>query len=82
MTLMETKGSDGVKLWDIKMCVQLAGPKQGHVVRGPISCILWVTHRGDTHETLCYSTGLGYLVFWRQNARDVSVELAWFSALT
>ena len=43
-------------------------------MRGPISCIMWVTHCNENYETLCYSTGLGYMVFWRQNPRDVSAQ--------
>lgn len=41
-------------------------------MRGPTSCVAWVTRRNENYETLCYGTGLGYMVFWRQNPRDVS----------
>jgi hypothetical protein len=51
--------------------VQLVRPKEGHIVRGPVSCLVWVTRRDDILETLCFGTALGYLVFWRQG-RDVS----------
>jgi hypothetical protein len=70
------EGSDGVKLWDVKACTQLVSPRQGHVVRGPTSCILWLTRRNEAGETLCYGTGLGYVVIWRQNSRDVSANVS------
>jgi WD40 repeat protein len=69
-------GSDGVKLWDMKTYDQLMCPKQGHIVRGPISCMLWISRRNEASETLCYGTGLGYLVFWCQNPRDVRANIA------
>jgi hypothetical protein len=58
----------------MKACAQIVSPKQGHIVRGPISCIIWVTRRNDAYEALCYGTGLGYMVLWRQNPRDVSAR--------
>ena len=78
--LTGAQGSDGVKIWNVKAHVQLACPKQGHIVRGQVSCVLWVTGHND-YETLCYGTGLGYLVFWWQNPCDVSAlkpMLLWF----
>ena len=62
------KGSDGVRLWDVKARTQLSTPNQHHVQHGQISCVLWVTRHPDT-ETLCYGTGLGYIVFWGQTKR-------------
>ena len=56
----------------MKTRVELGCPNQSHVVRGPVSSMTWVTTRKDSCETLCYGTGLGYLVFWRQNSQDVS----------
>ena len=47
-------------------------PNQPHVQRGQVSCVLWVTHSQDTEELLCYGTGLGYIVFWRQKPKRVS----------
>ena len=65
----------------MKTRVELGCPKQSHIVRGPVSCITWVTARKDSCETLCYGTGLGYLVFWHQNARDVSGAQPYHSRL-
>jgi hypothetical protein len=65
------EGHDGTRLWDMQSHVQLMRPKEGHVVCGPVSCLVWVTRCDDILETLCFGTALGYLVFWRQG-RDVS----------
>jgi hypothetical protein len=62
------QGSDGVRLWEVKAQTQLSTPNQHHVQRGQVSCVLWVTRLPDT-ETLCYGTGLGYIVFWGQTKR-------------
>jgi hypothetical protein len=66
------KGTDGVRLWNIRTQAQLSTPNQPHVQRGQVSCVLWVTHSQDTEELLCYGTGLGYIVFWRQKPKRVS----------
>lgn len=42
----------------MKTFSQIVGPREGPIVRGPISCIVWVTHRNENYETLCYGTGL------------------------
>jgi hypothetical protein len=73
MRTRQRKGSDGVRLWDVRMQAQLPAPTQHHVQRGQVSCVLWVTRDHDTDEILCYGTGLGYIVFWCQKAKRVSI---------
>ena len=68
------QGSDGIKLWDVNARTQLTSPHQNLIMRGPISCMMWITRDDDWEETLCYGTGLGYLNIWRLNSRDVSMH--------
>jgi hypothetical protein len=57
----------------VRTLAQLPTPNQHRVQRGQVSCVLWVTCQNDTEETLCYGTGLGYIVFWRRS-KQVSVS--------
>ncbi|KAF8580525.1 hypothetical protein K439DRAFT_1356777, partial [Ramaria rubella] len=55
-------GLDGVQLWDMTTLAQLGFPCPQYGVRGQVSCMMWVP-QDLTRETLCYGTGLGFLVF-------------------
>ncbi|KAF8837027.1 hypothetical protein BDN67DRAFT_983520 [Paxillus ammoniavirescens] len=59
---------------------QLDGRLSGEA-NGAINCVtinnqgtflasgaMWITPKGKARETLCFGTGLGYLIFWRQSA--------------
>lgn len=66
---MIVQGQDGVRLWNVATLEELAGPPQKQHLRGPVSCIKWLTSPYDCYETICYGTVLGHLVFLRQRAR-------------
>ena len=58
---------DGVRLWDMMTELGIDTLGQDPVHRGPVSCIIRVTHPDELREVLCYGTGLGYLMVWVQN---------------
>ncbi|KAF8834322.1 hypothetical protein BDN67DRAFT_985407 [Paxillus ammoniavirescens] len=39
-----------------------------HAFCDSISTAMWITPKGEAQEILCFGTGLGYLIFWRQCA--------------
>jgi len=41
----------------------------------PVSAAMWVTQKDDTSQTLCFGTGLGYLIFWHQGAKSNAVRI-------
>jgi hypothetical protein len=51
-------------------------PEQSREYRGQVVCMSWVTLPNDKNETLCFATGLGYLVFWEQNTEVRVMNLA------
>ncbi|KAG2342973.1 WD40 repeat-like protein [Suillus weaverae] len=63
-------GTGGVKLWDINSWTELACSSHHHESRGTVSCAGWVSTRPTAAETLCYGTGLGYVIFLRQSLID------------
>ncbi|KAG1744733.1 WD40-repeat-containing domain protein [Suillus lakei] len=63
-------GTEGVKLWDINSCKELACSSHHHESQGTVSCAAWTLTRPTTTETLCYGTGLGYVVFLRRSVID------------
>ncbi|KAG2740495.1 WD40 repeat-like protein, partial [Suillus brevipes Sb2] len=63
-------GTEGVKLWDINSRKELACSSHRHESRGTVSCAAWTLTRPTTAETLCYGTGLGYVVFLRRSVID------------
>lgn len=65
-------GGGGVMIWNLESKQQLPSPPQSIMLRGPITCVNWITQRDDPYNTLCYGTGLGYFVVWRQVSREVS----------
>ncbi|KAI6097119.1 WD40-repeat-containing domain protein, partial [Pisolithus croceorrhizus] len=61
-------GTDGIKLWNIKSRKELTCAN--HESYGAISCATWIKTKHSSTETLCYGTGMGYLVFMRSNPVD------------
>ncbi|KAF8592243.1 WD40 repeat-like protein [Ramaria rubella] len=74
--LLTSGGLDGVRLWDMTTLVQLGFPRPQYGVRGQVSCMTWVP-RDLTRETLCYGTGLGFLVYCSQTLREGNFEEVW-----
>ncbi|KIK32041.1 hypothetical protein CY34DRAFT_62186, partial [Suillus luteus UH-Slu-Lm8-n1] len=66
-------GTEGVKLWDIKSRKELTCSTH-HESRGTVSCVVWVTTRLGMGETLCYGTGLGYVIFLRRSQVDTHFQ--------
>ncbi|KAG2137124.1 uncharacterized protein EDB93DRAFT_1091337, partial [Suillus bovinus] len=66
-------GTEGVKLWDIKSRKELTCSTH-HESRGTVSCAVWVTTRLGMGETLCYGTGLGYVIFLRSNIEQTHFQ--------
>jgi alpha-tubulin suppressor-like RCC1 family protein len=64
-------GTEGIKLWDIKSQKELTCSTHHHESHGTISCTVWITTRQGMAATLCYGTGLGYIVFLRRSHIDV-----------
>jgi hypothetical protein len=60
-------GIDGAKVWDMRTYKEVRTPEQAREHRGQVVCMSWVTLPNDKNETLCFATGLGYLVFWEQH---------------
>ncbi|KIJ65077.1 hypothetical protein HYDPIDRAFT_27805 [Hydnomerulius pinastri MD-312] len=66
-------GKDGIKLWNIKSRKELTC--SNHESYGAVSCATWMkTKHGAMSETLCYGTGLGYLIFLRPNPVDKNFQ--------
>ncbi|KAG1810517.1 WD40-repeat-containing domain protein [Suillus variegatus] len=65
-------GTEGIKLWDVKSRKELTCSP--HESRGTISCAVWATTRQTAAETLCYGTGLGYIVFVRRSLIDKTFQ--------
>lgn len=66
------QGIEGLKIWNIKSSRELPAPQQSCEQRGQVSCSAWITRQHEQRETLCFGTGLGYLVFWREGEPGVS----------
>ncbi|KAG2745111.1 hypothetical protein P692DRAFT_20742804 [Suillus brevipes Sb2] len=65
-------GTEGIKLWDVKSRKELTCLP--HESRGTVSCAVWATTRPIAAETLCYGTGLGYIVFVRRSLIDKTFQ--------
>ncbi|KAG2742395.1 hypothetical protein P692DRAFT_20709424, partial [Suillus brevipes Sb2] len=70
-TLACGAGTEGIKVWDIKSRKELTGSTHNYESRGTVSCTVWITTKLAMTETLCYGTGLGYIVFLRQSPIDM-----------
>ncbi|KAG1807735.1 WD40-repeat-containing domain protein [Suillus variegatus] len=68
--LLVCGGTEGVKLCDINSQKELACSSHHHESRGTVSCAAWTLTRPTAAETLCYGTGLGYVVFLRRSLID------------
>lgn len=64
-------GDEGTKIWDLKAWKEVPTKARKHDFRDPVSSVAWVTAANDDRETLCFGTGLGYLILWRQQAKQV-----------
>lgn len=69
--LLASGGTDGVRIWDLKTFQEITIPQQPLQERGQVSCVLWITHRNETFDTLCYGNALGYLVFLQHRPAEV-----------
>ena len=61
-------------MWNTANRGQIQVPEHSLVQRGAVRCVLWITHRQDAFDLLCFGTGLGYLVIWEMS---VSGVVAW-----
>ncbi|KAG0699826.1 WD40-repeat-containing domain protein [Suillus ampliporus] len=68
--LLACGGTEGIKLWDITSRKELTSSSNHHESRGTVSCAIWATTMKTTAETLCYGTGLGYIVCLRRSLTD------------
>jgi len=68
-------GDYGLKIWDLKNLVEIPLSVRQHAFRDPVSTAMWVTRKDDTSQTLCFGTGLGYLIFWCQGAKSNAVRI-------
>lgn len=64
-------GTDGIHIWNVETHKELTYCNQESL--GAVSCMTWIKTKHSTAETICYGTGLGYLVFLRPNPVDVSL---------
>jgi WD40 repeat protein len=62
------QGEDGLRIWDLKSYAQVAWLSRDRSHHGPITCLVWATHQGNSSNILAYGTGLGHLGVWRQSA--------------
>jgi len=65
----QSPGNQDMKLWDLNHLEEIPAIARQHALCDPVSMIMWIPPRDDAHETLCFSMGLGYLVFWRQTGK-------------
>ncbi|KAG1840233.1 hypothetical protein F4604DRAFT_1940197 [Suillus subluteus] len=68
--LLACGGTEGIKLWDIKSRKELTSLSNHHESRGTVSCTIWAMTMKTTAETLCYGTGLGYIICLRCSLTD------------
>ncbi|KAG2365223.1 WD40-repeat-containing domain protein [Suillus spraguei] len=68
--LLACSGTKGIKIWDIKSQKELTSSSNHHESRGTVSCAIWAMTTKTAAETLCYGTGLGYIVCLRHSLTD------------
>jgi WD40 repeat protein len=73
-------GIEGIKIWDLKSHKELPFPSQTVEQRGQVTCCTWITRSSDDSEVICYGTGLGYVVFLKEDG--VSCENRGFMSRT
>jgi WD40 repeat protein len=76
--LMASGGTDGVRIWDLKTFQEITIPQQPLQERGQVSCVLWITRKNETFDTLCYGNALGYLVFLQHRPAEVRFRYKYF----
>ena len=69
-------GDYGPKIWDLKRLIEVPSSVRQHAFRDPVSAAMWTTRKDDTSQTICFGTGLGYLIFWRQSTKSNVVRSA------
>ncbi|KAG2342305.1 WD40 repeat-like protein [Suillus weaverae] len=72
--LLACGGTEGIKIWDIKSRKELTSSSHHHESRGTVSCAIWSTTRKTAAETLCYGTGLGYIIFLRHSLTNKTFQ--------
>ena len=68
-------GDYGLKIWDLKGLVKVPSLVHQHAFHYPVSAAMWITQKDNTSQTLCFGTGLGYLIFWRQSTKSNVVRI-------
>jgi WD40 repeat protein len=61
------QGADGLRIWDLKTYSEVARMSRDRYHHGPVTCLVWATHRGTSSNILAYGTGLGHLGIWKQS---------------
>jgi hypothetical protein len=64
-------GSDGIRFWNLSTYTEIPAPYHTRLL-DPVSRAVWLTLGDDSFPILCYATGLGYLVFCKKHAEEVS----------
>ncbi|KAG2336321.1 WD40 repeat-like protein [Suillus weaverae] len=72
--LLACGGTEGIKIWDIKSWKELTSSSHHHESWGTVSCAIWSTTRKTAAETLCYGTGLGYIIFLRHSLTNKTFQ--------
>ena len=62
-------------MWDLKHLVEVPSSVRQHAFHDPVSAAMWITQKDDTSQTLCFGTGLGYLIFWHQSTKSNPVRI-------
>ena len=70
----QSPGDQGMKIWYLNRLEEIPAIARRHALCDPVSVTMWITPRDDAHETLCFGTGLGYLVFWRRTGKAKTVR--------
>lgn len=71
LVLKSLSGLDRMKLWNLQSFKEIGYSSVNQDIRGAVSCAIWINQKYGGAETLCYGTGLGYLVFLHPNSVDV-----------
>lgn len=64
-------GTDGIHICNVETYKELTYCNQESL--GAVSCTTWIKTKHSVAETICYGTGLGYLVFLHPNPVYVSL---------
>ncbi|KAG6375696.1 WD40-repeat-containing domain protein [Boletus reticuloceps] len=72
--ILASGGSGGVKLWNLRTRKEIGYSGTNQDLYGTVSCAMWIKPSHRATNVLCYGTGLGYLIFIQQNARDANFQ--------